>query len=223
MTRPSRNQDRLLIEAARKLIPKVGVSEMSIKMLSDEAGVNQGIFYYHFKSKSEFIRIVLESFMDEAQKEIKIKIPINLSSIEKLQYYLFSIGKVYCENIKFAVLMYRDLLNKDPVITEYQISLIEYQNDLYRPLIEECQKDDFIQKHYNLQDILSYCLSVIKGPIVLSEVINMFSDNKSEYLNKIKEELITEEAISRRAEMAVMGIASEKGRNLLMSTKAENG
>ena len=218
MPRPSRNHDRLLIEAAKKLLPELGASGMSLKMLSDEAGVNPGIFYYHFKSKSNFIRIVLESFIEDARKEIEIEIPANIPSIKKLQHCLMSIGKIFRGHCRLAVSMYRDLLNKDPDITSFLVSSIEDQISFLKPLIEECQKDSYIRKHYTLQEILSFCLAGIKTPIVLSKVLELLSDDNSEHMEKLKKELITDEAITRRAEMAIMGIVSEKGRQKLLTS-----
>ncbi len=191
---------------------------MSLKMLSDEAGVNPGIFYYHFKSKSNFIRIVLESFIEDARKEIEIEIPANIPSIKKLQHCLMSIGKNFRGHSRLAVSMYRDLLNKDPDITSFLVSSIEEQISFLKPLIEECQKDNYIRKHYTLQEILSFCLAGIKTPIVLSKVLELLSDDNSEHMEKLKKELITDEAIIRRAEMAIMGIVSEKGRQKLLSS-----
>ncbi len=218
MPRPSRNHDRLLIEAAKKLLPELGASGMSLKMLSAEAGVNPGIFYYHFKSKSNFIRIVLESFIVDARKEIEIDIPANIPSIKKLQHCLTSIGKIFRGHSRLAVSMYRDLLNKDPDITSFLVSSIEDQISFLKPLIEECQKDSYIRKHYTLQEILSFCLAGIKTPIVLSKVLELLSDDNSEHMEKLKKELITDEAIMRRAEMAIMGIVSEKGRQKLLTS-----
>ena len=60
MTRPSRNQDQLLIQAAKRLLPEMGISGMSLQRIADECGVNLGMFHYHFKTKDAFIRKVLE-------------------------------------------------------------------------------------------------------------------------------------------------------------------
>ena len=47
MTRPSQHQDRLLIEAGKKLLLELGVSCMSLQKVANEAGVNRAKFKYN--------------------------------------------------------------------------------------------------------------------------------------------------------------------------------
>ena len=55
MSRPSKNTDRLLIEAAKELIPEAGFKGLKIREVARKAGVNLGMFNYHFKTKEKFL------------------------------------------------------------------------------------------------------------------------------------------------------------------------
>jgi len=48
MSRPSKNTDKLLIQAGRRLLPETGVSGLSLRRGAQEAGVNLGMFPYYF-------------------------------------------------------------------------------------------------------------------------------------------------------------------------------
>ncbi|MBC7946203.1 MAG: TetR/AcrR family transcriptional regulator, partial [Burkholderiales bacterium] len=50
MPRPSQNTDRRLIKAARKLLPETGCSGLNLRQVAVKAGVNLGMFHYHFKT-----------------------------------------------------------------------------------------------------------------------------------------------------------------------------
>jgi AcrR family transcriptional regulator len=62
MARPSHKADEQLIEAALALMPRQGLASLRIRQVARRAGVNLGMFHYHFKSKSAFIRRVLQTF-----------------------------------------------------------------------------------------------------------------------------------------------------------------
>src|SRR5918997_6668566 len=139
MPRPSRNQDRLLIEAGKKLLPELGVSGMSLQRVADEAGVNLGMFSYHFKTKANFVRKVLESIKEDAVKQARFEMPADATSIEKLRKFLTFMGQTFLSQRDFALSMFRDFLNQDPDITELVLTNSNQQFEVLRSMIRECQ------------------------------------------------------------------------------------
>ena len=65
MPRPSRNVDALLLDAGRELYPQTGAAGLSVRKVVDRAGVNLGMFHYHFGRKETFVRALLQSFYEE--------------------------------------------------------------------------------------------------------------------------------------------------------------
>ncbi|TFW10268.1 TetR/AcrR family transcriptional regulator, partial [Oxalobacteraceae bacterium OM1] len=59
MARPSQNIDQRLLDAGMALLPQTGCRGLSARMLAEHAGVNLGMFHYHFKTKDNFIRTLL--------------------------------------------------------------------------------------------------------------------------------------------------------------------
>ena len=59
MSRPSQNADQHLIEAAQKMLKHTSLSQMNIRQVAAEAGVNLGMFHYHFKTKDQFAKAVM--------------------------------------------------------------------------------------------------------------------------------------------------------------------
>ena len=74
MSRPSHNADQRLIEAAQKMLIKTGLNRMNIRQVAAEAGVNLGMFHYHFKTKDLFIRAVLQDVYEKFFKNFSLKI-----------------------------------------------------------------------------------------------------------------------------------------------------
>ena len=61
MSRPSRNVDALLLRAGRELYPETGAAGLSIRKVAERAGVNLGMFHYHFRTKEAFVRQLLQA------------------------------------------------------------------------------------------------------------------------------------------------------------------
>lgn len=70
MPRPSRNVDALLLAAGRELYPRTGVAGLSVRKLAERAGVNLGMFHYHFGSKDAFVRALLQSLYEPMLAEL---------------------------------------------------------------------------------------------------------------------------------------------------------
>jgi AcrR family transcriptional regulator len=207
MTRPSRNHDQLLIETAKRMYPKFGASGMSIKMIADEAGVNLGMFSYYFKTKSNFIRIVLESFADEIRKEVEIKIPANAGSIETFRYLLTMIGGIFRSHRKLVLAMYRDQLNRDPDVTAFLVVNAERQFQFLQPTIERCQRDGYIDDGLSARQIESFCIAAVKAPIIVAAALKGFRKRRTQ---PWPTEELTDDMIDERVVMALRGVAGRK-------------
>lgn len=64
MPRPSRHVDVQLLAAGRALYPEHGAGGLSVRKLAEHAGVNVGMFHYHFGSKDAFVRALLQSLYE---------------------------------------------------------------------------------------------------------------------------------------------------------------
>ena len=65
MPRPSRNLDRALLAAGRALYPSTGCAGLTIRQVCDAAGVNTGMFNYHFGTRESFLRAVMQQAYEE--------------------------------------------------------------------------------------------------------------------------------------------------------------
>jgi len=60
MARPSQSIDQLLPDAGLALWPLTGCAGLSARRLTEHAGVNLGMFHYHFKTRENFTNAVLQ-------------------------------------------------------------------------------------------------------------------------------------------------------------------
>ena len=83
--------------AAKKILKKKGYEELSIKNICEEAGVSNGSFYHHFKTKDDLL-----SYYIEEQPSIKpelLELPQNADEAKKtiIQVYLNYVQ--YCREL----------------------------------------------------------------------------------------------------------------------------
>lgn len=70
-SRESQAQERReqLLDVALKLFGEVGVKRTTIKMLSETAGVSQGLIYHYFEGKEDLLRQVVQRYSMLAEME----------------------------------------------------------------------------------------------------------------------------------------------------------
>lgn len=207
MSRPSRNQDQLLIEAGKRLFPKFGASGMSLKTICEEAAVNMGMFNYYFKTKSNFICKVLESLSDEASQNAEREPRGGATSIERLRHFLTTMGCNFRNHRKVALAMYRDFLNQDRDVSAFVIHRSEREMQFLEPLIVACQEDGSIDKKLSVHEVIVFCKSAVNSPIILSEALGR-GRTRSKLLPKGKGRFTSDDEIAQRVHMALRGVAA---------------
>jgi len=65
MPRPSRHLDRALLAAGRELLPVHGLSGLTIRQVCEAAGVNIGMFHYHFRTRETYLKALLQGAYEE--------------------------------------------------------------------------------------------------------------------------------------------------------------
>ena len=210
MTRPSRNQDLLLIKAGKKLLPELGVSGMSLQRVADEAGVNLGMFSYHFKTKANFVRKVLESIKEDAVKQARFEMPADATSIDKLRKFLTFMGQTFLSQRDFALSMFRDFLNQDPDITELVLTNSNQQFEVLHSMIGECQRDGYIDQDFSIDLIQMFCSTAIKGPVIMAAALERLQKGEKEVSPEIKSFSMTDADIGEMVDMVLRGLEPRK-------------
>ena len=76
---------RKIFEASMKLFAEKGYDLTSVEEITETVGVAKGTLYYHFSSKEEIFRFLVEEGMKLLQNSIEIKTASKKNSIDKLR------------------------------------------------------------------------------------------------------------------------------------------
>jgi AcrR family transcriptional regulator len=128
MSRPSKNIDNKLLGLGKKWMETRGLSSLNVRSICKSANVNLGMFVYYFKSKKNFLRIIVKNFFDDIEKEW-VDLVVDISDpLEKL---------------KKAILQQCNCIKRKRKTIESIFKGINITDDFYRKIFHQFQ-----EKHY---------------------------------------------------------------------------
>lgn len=98
MARPSKNIDQTLLQSGRYLFPQCGCCDMSLRALTEHAQVNMGMFHYHFRSKDNFLTILLQSMYEELFVQLQAETLHPGSALQRLRQTLLLLARLLREH-----------------------------------------------------------------------------------------------------------------------------
>src|ERR1035437_937951 len=114
MPRPSAHLDRKLVSAARAMLPQTGFSGLAVRAVARRAGVNAGMFHYHFKTKDAFLQRVLSECYEDFLQSFREAAEGSGTPRARLRRVLLSFARFARDNRVMYTLMLRELLNANP-------------------------------------------------------------------------------------------------------------
>ena len=95
--RKSKETKERIFQAAKRILQKSGYEELSIKNICEEAGVSNGSFYHHFKTKDDLL-----SYYIEDQPSIdpdRLELPKNKDDAKETIIHVYLNYVKYCKEL----------------------------------------------------------------------------------------------------------------------------
>jgi len=212
MSRPSQNADQHLIEAAQKMLKHTSLSQMNIRQVAAEAGVNLGMFHYHFKTKDQFAKAVMQDVYEKFFKNFSLKIEEAGSSLEKLRQALLALGYFARDHRKLVLSLVRDVMdgNKEVLLFVRQNG-IRHAKILWA-LVGQCQKEGFIEKMPRPQ-VFAFMMPAIMGPTLIVGAAESVAKTvfQKGLLKGADLLVLSDKALQKRIDMALRGLGAGEG------------
>lgn len=210
MTRKSQNLDQKLLEMGRKLLPQTGCSRLSIRQVTEAAGVNLGMFHYHFKNKELFIKTLLDQFYEELFQKLNTTLATaaaqQQSSLEKLRAAVTFMATVARDNRQLLSALVADSFNGEAVVLRFWQENTPRHIAVIHHLISEGQQRGEIVPLPVPQIFIFIAMSVGFPNIFGGIIERQFSDNRA-LLDIFQNTILTDEAIAQRLNLALKAIA----------------
>lgn len=213
--RPSRNLDRALLAAGRELFPSRGCAGLTVREVADAAGVNLGMFHYHFKSREAFLRALLQSVYEEMFAELQSRAQLldrgahpGASSTEVLRAALQFMGRFVRGNRALLSRILTDAICQDPIAVEFLARNLPRHLAVIMGVIEAGQKEGAF-KPLPAPQLLGFCAGSLGMPILFGGAIAEH-DAGSPTARLIEATLLADAALDQRIELAIAAISNPK-------------
>jgi AcrR family transcriptional regulator len=204
--------DQRLIEAAQKILKKSSLSRMNIRQVATKAGVNLGMFHYHFKTKDMFIRAVMQDVYEKFFKNFSLRIEEADTPLEKLRQALLTLGMFVRDHRKLVLSIIEDVLDGNKEVLLFVRKNGERHARILWDLVGQCQKEGLIEKMPRPQVFAFMMPAVVGSAVLMGGVENVASSLFERGVLKGAEVLIlSDSALRKRVDMALEALASRKG------------
>ena len=158
----SRETKAKIFRAAKSILQKKGYEELSIKNICEEAGVSNGSFYHHFKTKDDLL-----SYYIEEQPSINpdlLEIPTSAQEAKDAIIYVYLNYVHYCEDLGVSFMSnYYTPKNQslNPLIrTERPYPIVTVHN-----YMQKCIEAGGIAPHIPLDDMTTDIRMIVIGNV----------------------------------------------------------
>jgi len=209
MPRPSRNLDQALLAAGRELFPERGCAGMSIREVAEAAGVNLGMFHYHFKSREAFLRALMQQGYETMFATLSLEIARPSDTVSTLRYALRAIARFVRDNRRFLARLLADALAGEACARDFLRDNLPRHLDLLRALIAKGQKEGVFAQ-MPLTQAMGVCAGSLAMPILAGGAMIDTGLLEPATAKMLDATLLTNDAIDQRIELALRAIGQTR-------------
>ena len=208
MPRPSRNLDRALLAAGRSLLPHRGCAGLTVREVAELAGVNLGMFHYHFKTRDAFLRELLDSMYEDMFSQLTVTRDEAWGPVENLRAALRFLGRFLRTNRPILARVLADALCGDPIAVDFLRKNAPRHLGHLRALIELAQKEGLILP-MPVTQALGFCAGSLAMPIIFGGAVAESGGLPARAANRLAGDLLSDKAIDERIELALAAISGD--------------
>lgn len=207
MPRPSRNLDRALLAAGRELLPLRGCAGLSIREVAEAAGVNLGMFHYHFRTREAFLRAVLQQAYEEMFGELTYTVAARFGPVDNLRRALQVLGRFLRDNRPLLTRVLADALSGDPVASAFLRDNAPRHLGVMQQLIGAAQAGGELRA-MAVPQALGICAGALAAPILFGGAIADSGALGKGGSRTLANALLTDAAIDERIDVALGALAA---------------
>ena len=203
MVRPSQNIDQLLLDAGLELLPSTGCAGLSVRRLTQHAGVNLGMFHYHFKTKDNFIRAVLQRTYEEMFSALSLGVNPAHAPLENLRNALGVLGQFASKNRHLLVRILADAMSGEALAADFLKANLPRHIGVLAALIQEAQSEGSLVRA-PVPQLVAFMAGAVAAPVLIGAAAG------ASVADMLGQQVLSPEAIAQRIDFALRGLAPPK-------------
>lgn len=213
MARPSRNLDRALLAAGRELLPARGCAGLSIREVAEAAGVNLGMFHYHFKTREAFLRALLQGLYEEMFSQLSFQGSAEWGPRENLRAALRFLGRFLRANRPVLARVVADALCGDALAVEFLRANMPRHLGVMQALVAQGQAQGEIRAMPVAQAI-GFCAGALAAPIIFGGAMAESGALARAERRRLEGDLLSDAALDERIDLALSAISTPAPREV---------
>jgi AcrR family transcriptional regulator len=202
VARPSQHLDRTLLASGRALFAEAGCAGLSVRQLAGHAGVSPGMFHYHFASKDEFLRTLLQQLYDEMFDGLQHQVRHDGPPAERLRAALTALAHFVREHRRLIARVWLDAGSGEPVAREFLRRNAPRHLRLLQSLLVEAQAAGGRPTATPLQG-LAFVMGAVVAPLLIIPGFVSLGITAGFGGRAVDEQVLSDEAIAQRIDRAL--------------------
>lgn len=205
MARPSRLIDRALLDSGRQLYAQLGCAGLSVRTLADHAGVNQAMFHYHFKTKEDFLRMLLQQLYEEMFGALSAAAQQQGNPVQRLGAALATLARFARTHRRVLARVWTDAMSEQPVARDFFARNAPRHIGLLLMLLEQAQAAGELRVEPPLQRF-SFIMGSVMLPIIFLGGLIEATGKGGSLLPGFEQQVLSDAAIEARVELAIAAL-----------------
>ena len=205
MPRPSRQIDQVLLASGRTLFATTGCARLSVRALTEHAGVNQAMFHYHFKTKAAFLDTLLQQLYEEMFAALSSEVHNDGPALQRLEHALVTIAQHARANRRVLARVWMDALGGEQVALDFFRRNAPRHVGVLTGLLEQAEREGSLRTIPPLQRFMFMMGSVLMPIVFASEVFEAAPELKK-LRGAFESQVLSDAAIAERVGLALAAI-----------------
>jgi AcrR family transcriptional regulator len=209
MPRPSRNVDALLLAAGCELYPETGCAGLSVRKVAERAGVNLGMFHYHFGTKDAFVRELLQSLYERMFAALEVAAGSS-EPVEALRASVEVIARFGRDNRRLLRRLILDAMSGEAAPLAFVRTNLPRHVGLVLRLIDEGQRRGELRP-MPLSQAIGFLAGAVAAPILFGATVVEAGYAPSPIGARFEAEVLSDEALLQRIDLALYALTVPSG------------
>lgn len=205
MARPSQRIDQALLASGRTLFAQCGCAGLSLRQLAEHAGVNLGMFHYHFKTKDNFLRTLLQQMYDEMFAGLSHQAQHDGPAVERLRLALNGLGRFVRANRPVITRVWSDAMAGEAVAREFMRANAPRHIQLLQQLLALAESEGAVAPAPPIQR-LAFVMGAVIAPLVIVPGIGALGITVGVSPRQIELQALSDAAVADRVGLALAAL-----------------
>lgn len=143
-------RQKQIVDNSIELIATKGIQGFTIKNISKEIGISEPAIYRHFKSKTEILITILDSFKEMSENMSMMVLNNNHTALERIEFRFSKMIEIFIDQPAFvSVIFSEEIFKNEKVLKNKIVEIFNLHQENIEKIIEIGQKDKNIRTDIN--------------------------------------------------------------------------